>query len=137
MMAEYILTIMQPYPGDERYCPIDPPYERFDMYKCTPNNYLIADRLNGFLIKVSKAHLANPHFDIRGWYVRKQTKALNLTREHVVPYQMGSSLDYVATRLLTNAIKTHFPSVNPDLDPESRFYVHQKDFGSIEYIIEY
>ena len=49
---------------------------------------------------------------------------------------MGSALDYVATKLLTSAIETHFPSVNPDLDPESRFYVHQKDFGSSEYIIK-
>ena len=49
---------------------------------------------------------------------------------------MESALDYVATKLLTNAIETHFPSVNPDLDPESRFYVHQKDFGSSKYIIE-
>jgi hypothetical protein len=28
------------------------------------------------------------------------------------------------------------PSVNPDLDPESQFYVHQKDIGSINYIIK-
>ena len=49
---------------------------------------------------------------------------------------MGSALDYIATRLLTNAIETHFPSVNPELDPESRFYVHQKDFGSNVYIVE-
>ena len=53
-----------------------------------------------------------------------------------MPYQMGSALDYVATRLLTNAIATHFPSVDPDLDLESQFYVHQKDFGSIDYIVE-
>jgi hypothetical protein len=38
--------------------------------------------------------------------------------------------------VLTNAVEMHFPSVNPDLDPESQFYVHQKDFGSIDYIIE-
>ena len=49
---------------------------------------------------------------------------------------MGSALDYVATKLLANAIKTHFLSVNPDLNPESQFYVHQKDFGSSEYIIK-
>jgi hypothetical protein len=49
---------------------------------------------------------------------------------------MGSAPDYVATRVLTNAVEMHFPSVNPDLDPESQFYVHQKDFGSIDYIIK-
>ena len=43
MMAEFILTIKQPYPGDERYCPIKPSYERFEIIRCTPSSYLIAD----------------------------------------------------------------------------------------------
>ena len=136
MMAEFILTIKQPYPRDERYCPIEPLYKRFEITKCTPSSYLIANQMTGFLIKVAKAHLANPHFDIRGWYVHQQNKVLNLPQERVMPYQMGSALDYVATWLLTNAIATHFPLVNPDLDLESWFYVHQKDFGSIDYIVE-
>jgi hypothetical protein len=97
MMAEYILTIQQPYPGDEHYCPIEPPYKRFGITKCSPRLYLIADRLTGFLVKIAKTHLANPHFDIQGWYARKRTKALNLPRVQLVPYQMGSALDYVAT----------------------------------------
>lgn len=45
---------------------------------------------------------------------------------------MGLALDYIATCLLTSAIEPHFLLVNL----ESWFYVHQKDFGSIEYIIE-
>ena len=49
---------------------------------------------------------------------------------------MGSSLDYVATRLLVSAIESHFLLINPDLDLEARFYVHQSDFGSNDYIIE-
>lgn len=49
---------------------------------------------------------------------------------------MGPALDYIATKLLTNAIETHFPSVDPNLNLESQFYVHQKDFGSPKYIIE-
>jgi hypothetical protein len=59
-----------------------------------------------------------------------------MLREQVIPYQVGSALNYVATRLLTNTINTYFPSVNPELDLESWFYIHQKDFSSSEYIIE-
>jgi hypothetical protein len=68
---------------------------------------------------VAKTHLANPHFNIQGWYTHKRARALNLPRVRLVPYQMGSALDYVAPGLLTNAIDTHFPLVNPDLDSES------------------
>jgi hypothetical protein len=81
MMAKYILTIQQPYPGDERYCSIEPPYEHFNITRCTPSNYLIVDQLTGFLVKLAKTHLANPHFNIQGWYVRKHTRALTLPRE--------------------------------------------------------
>jgi hypothetical protein len=78
MMAEYILMVQQPYPGDERYCPIEPPYKRFSFTRCNPSNYSIADRLTGFRVKVAKTHLANPHFDVPGWYAHKQARALNL-----------------------------------------------------------
>lgn len=43
MMAEYILTIQQPYPRDKWYCPIDLPYEQFNIYKYVSGNYLIAN----------------------------------------------------------------------------------------------
>jgi hypothetical protein len=71
MIAEYILTIQQLYFGDKHYCPIEPPHKHFRITKCNPCHYLIADQLTGFLVKVAKTHLANPHFDIRGWYVCK------------------------------------------------------------------
>ena len=71
MMAEYILTIQQPCPRDERYHPVGPSYECFNIYKCSPSNYLIVDRATGFSIKIAKTHLANPHFDIWGWYARR------------------------------------------------------------------
>ena len=35
MMAEYILTIQQPYPGDEQYHPIKPLYEHFNISRNT------------------------------------------------------------------------------------------------------
>ena len=85
---------------------------------------------------MAKSHLSNPHFNIQGWYVHRRTHALNLPEEQVIPYQVGTALDYVMTWLLTNAIGTHFPSINPELNLELWFYVHQKDVGSIEYIVE-
>jgi hypothetical protein len=119
MMAEYILTLQQPYPGDGNYTASTPPYERFEITKRSPNLYL-----------------ANPYFDLSGWYARRRSQALNLPRGIFPPFQMGCPLDYVTTRLLTSAIESHFPSINPDLDPESRFYVHQFETGSNVYIIE-
>ena len=89
-----------------------------------------------FQVKIARSYLANPHFDLSGWYARRRTQALNLPRASFTPFQMGRSLDYVTTWLLTSAIESHFPSITPDLDPESRFYVHQFDFGSNIYIIE-
>ena len=71
-----------------------------------------------------------------GTPVHRHTCALNLPKKQVTPYQMGTALDYVTTRLLTNAIETHFPSVNPELNPELQFYIHQKDIGSIKYIVK-
>ena len=136
MMAEYILTIQQPYPGDEWYCPIKPLYKCFDISRNTQKHYEIADWLTGFIIKVAKSHLSNPHFDIRGWYVCRRTHALNLPKEQVTLYQMWTALDYVVTQLLTSAIETHFSSVDPKLDLELQLYVHQKDVSSIEYIVK-
>lgn len=48
---------------------------------------------------------------------------------------MGAAIDTVATKLLMDGIQSHFPCTNPGLDPEARFYVHQADYGSEEYII--
>ena len=135
-MAEYILTIQEPYLGDERYHPIEPPYKHFNISRNTWKHHEIANRLTTFTIKVAKSHLSNPHFDIWGWYACRHTHALNLPKEWVTPYQMGTALDYVATQPLTSTIETHFPSVNPKLDLESQFYVHQKNIGSIEYIVK-
>src|ERR1700735_75826 len=102
-MAEYILTFRQPYPGDERYSNINPPNERFEILKWRTKEYMIIDTLTKFRIKLARTLIINRHFDISGWYARRRTKALSLPRTWFPPFQIGSALDYVATRVLTNA----------------------------------
>jgi hypothetical protein len=74
MIAEYILTILQPYPRDERFRLIKPVYEHFNISRHTSGTYLIIDWLTGFKVKLAKLCLANPHFDLRRWCYDFNTK---------------------------------------------------------------
>ncbi|KAF8800028.1 hypothetical protein BYT27DRAFT_7217359 [Phlegmacium glaucopus] len=137
MVADSILTLEQPYPGDEGFDFSDvPPELRFNIVKqTTTDSYVIEDRLTGLHSTIFRSMLENPKFDISHWFAKKQARALNLDSRVKHRHQMGDALSVVATKLLTDGIASSYPCIKPDLDPEDRFYVHLADFGSDEYVV--
>ena len=60
---------------------------------------------------------------------------LNLKCLNTHSNPIDSTIDSVATKLLTDGIASSYPCTNLDLDPEDQFYVHLFDYGSREYVI--
>ena len=125
MVADAILTVQQPYPGDERYeytalCP----ELRFVVTRNPRNGgYNIQDRLANSHVTVAQALLEHPQFDISRWYAKRRIQFLNLQQKPTHHHVMGDAISQVATKLLTDGISSLYPCTNPTLDPEKRFRV--------------
>ncbi|KAF8814450.1 hypothetical protein BYT27DRAFT_7065198, partial [Phlegmacium glaucopus] len=104
MVADLILTLEQPYPGDEGFDFSDvPPELRFNIVKqTTTDSYVIEDQLTGLHSTIFRSMLENPKFDISHWFAKKQARALNLDSRVKHRHQMGDALSVVATKLLTD-----------------------------------
>ena len=81
MQADSVLTLEQPYPGDERYTSTSlRPELRFRVIRqANRPRYTIHDHLTNFRVSLKASLLANPNFDISRWYAKRRAKALNLT----------------------------------------------------------
>ena len=82
MTTEYLLTILQPYPGDEFYgerqrsCPPDRCFQVRHLR--SHNDFKIIDRLTDFEITINKSWLDNLKFNLGHWYAKRQARALGL-----------------------------------------------------------
>ena len=142
MTAEYLLTIHQPYPGDDlknertQDCS---PHNRFKVKQTSRNTgkFRIIDRFKGFECIINKRLLQNPKFNLGHWYAKKRARALNLWRPSTKEYpaQLENPIVLVTSSLLKNGISSHFPNVKPDTWTELRFFVYLKDYGSTTYVI--
>ena len=137
MRADAILTLEQPYPGDECYSTDFVRLElQFEVHeKPAAHKYLIYDRLMEFQVFIKKSCLTNHWFNLAHWYARRRAQALNICAEITHSGAMDYAISLVATKLLTNGITSSYPCTKLDLDPEDQFYVHLADYGSTEYII--
>lgn len=137
--AEYLLTVFQPYPGDEQGPPPCAPYNRFQIKQHINNAefFRIRDTFQDFEITVMKTQLANPKFNLCHWYAKQHTHVLKLwiptTSEY--PPQLENPVVLVTRSLLQARINSHFPNVKPTTWSDDRFFVYLKDYGSTTYII--
>ena len=142
MMAEYLLTTLQPYPGDEiktkqsQYCSPDSQFEVKSMQKDT-NKFQKNDYSTGFKIMIDKSRLGNPRFNLGHWYAKKRAKTLGIRIPTTKEYspQLENPIVLVTKNLLQNGSHSHFPSVKLDTWNDLRFFVYLKDYGSAIYII--
>jgi hypothetical protein len=140
MVADAILTLDQPYPGDE-YFSTDSlrPEIRFNVtYQEDLHEYWIQDRLVDVQVSVSRTLLERPKFDISKWYATRRMRALNLAMDSKPAdhcYAMGHTVNLVAAKLLTDGIFSSYPCTNPELDPRDRFVIYPLKPGRDEYTI--
>lgn len=84
---------------------------------------------------MSRSLLELPKFDLARWYVTKRTRALDLGFKPTHHETMGHAIHMVATKLLTDGFTSHYPSANPNLDPQDRFWMYHLKPGQTEYMI--
>ena len=139
LVADSILTLAQPFPqaGDELFGGLDlRPELRFRVYKArAAQEYIIADRLCSQSVAVPKWMMENPHFNVGRWYAIRRARELGLDRS--IPHHgvMGNAVNIVATKLLTDGIRSYFPNTNHDLDPAQRFKIRSPNTGRPDYLI--
>lgn len=129
MQAQKILADYQEYPGDNRYdlWPGKLRDLRFDVLKARRSRYLVVDHVTKFRVHIPRKLLRNPYFNLPGWYARRRERHLNLPRRARLICVMGYSLAEEILPLLNSGIKSHYPNVNDDTEPEGRFAMDPTD----------
>jgi hypothetical protein len=132
MVAEYILSDIQPFPGDNYFLQLqDDSWEVDNRFSVTQRpgdtkNYMVHDFLTNFQVKISKKSLADDSFDLGQWYTRKRLRHLNRDVSSNVPIRkMTEPWSIVARFLLINGICSSYPNIEPNTLSEFRFYVEK------------
>lgn len=99
MWADAILTLEQPYPGDECYSTDFVRLElQFEVHeKPAACKYLIYDRLTEFQVFIKKSCLTNHQFDLAHWYAHWWAWALNIHGEITHSEAMDNTISLIAT----------------------------------------
>ena len=121
MMADTILTLEPPFPGDLQYCVPDlRPELRFHIrQEKEMSNYLINDRLTGTRTVIEKCLLENHDFDVSYWYAEQRARKLGLTDIITHHHCMGDAISIVSTKLLMDGIASSYPCTNYRLEAVS------------------
>lgn len=138
LVAEAILTLQQPYPGDELFDAdrISPEWRFGIFFRKDDGEYTIHDCLVDTRVSVSSFLLTLPKFDLARWYAAQRIKELDLGIKPYHQEAMGYPVHMVATKLLTDSIASHYPCTNVDLDLEDRFLLyHFKKPNQTEYFL--
>jgi Zinc knuckle len=138
MVADAVLTLGQPYPGDEPYQSRNiRPDTRF-MIRINRSVYEIHDQLTDERVSVDERLLRKPQFNLSRWYAVRRTKTLNLDRARAYSYEgrMENAVSIVACKLLTDGIHTYYPCIRPNQNPQTRFKVCQRTGVKEEYMIK-
>ena len=138
LVADSVLTQSQPFPGDEQYHTDDiRPELRFRVIKSTTApEYIIHDYLVHSSTTVAKSLLEKPHFNIGRWYARQRSDDTVRDRTLLQHAKMGSAVAIVASKLLSDGIRSYYPSRNPQLGPRARFLVRPSGSTRGELLIE-
>ena len=138
MVADAILTVQQPYPGDERYqyTALRPELRFVVIRKHSNDGYTIQDHLANSRVTVAQSLIEHPQFDLSQWYAKRRIQILNLRQRPTQNYAMGDAIGLVATKLLTDGIALAYPCTNLNLDPGTQFRVCASRSNSDEYSID-
>lgn len=140
LQAEHILTVNQPYFGDERYEDrwwTVSSRRRMTISKGTSQFYYIDDELTEFRVKIHKRSLENPDFNLADWYNKKRTFHFNedSAEDRIGPDTcMGDAPAVVARHLLEDGIDAFYPNVSPPTQ-EPRFHLSKAKAYGDEYLI--
>ena len=137
MIADSILTLEPPFPGDELYRSSDlRPELRFHVYRSTEiGMYILNDRLTGSRVEIAQCLLENPEFDISRWYAEHRARTMGLTVTVRHQRRMGNAMTIVTTKLLIDGIASSYPCTNHGLNPADRFWVRQSEVEKNNYTI--
>ena len=137
LVADAILTLAQPFPGDEEFEGSDiRPELRFRVFK-DPNGtqYIVQDLLVLESAIIPIELIKKPNFNVGRWYarMRKQSKLEDKTMwQHD---KMGDAVVTVATKLLIDGIHSYYPSRDGNLNPERRFVIFSPKPGRRNYLL--
>ena len=137
MIADSILTLSQPYPGDELYKGKGlRPENRFWLVRRN-SRYVIHDALVDDQVLIDASLLRKHQFNLSRWYAKRRVQDLRLDKSTLGSFDgpMGQAVCKVARKLLTDGIHTYYPCVRVDLDPHQRFEVCQRVVASNDYLI--
>ncbi|KAJ3499851.1 hypothetical protein NLJ89_g10053 [Agrocybe chaxingu] len=131
LVAQYVLTQMQPYPEDERLwfkaVTMDL-YLRFHVFRHPRRRgtYQIIDYLTGFEVSVPETLLKNSKFDLARWYAKRCAKHYSRrlsTWSSPFEFRMNDALVTVAWHLLLDGVPSSYPDVDSGRKGDTRFLV--------------
>ena len=130
MVADAILTLEQPFPGDDLFeVSRMRPELRFNVIRQRETcDYVIHDHLDDTRLLITRDLLSRPKFDLSRWYATRRAQALNLSPVLTHHSEMGYPISLIASKLLTDGISSSYPGSNVDLDPDNRFEVYPSRF---------
>lgn len=118
LMSEYVLDIMQPYPGDSEYIR-DGIRQRFEVYlRPNTNIYHIYDHLTRQGCGIWAGHLKNPHFHLGEWYACWRARKNKLCEHPKHTWTMGDAYGHNTMLVLRSGISSLYPMFNPNIDNE-------------------
>ena len=125
LVADSILTLSQPFPGDEEFHGDDlHPELRFRVRKSeTAPEYIVQDYLTQGTVTLPESLIKQPSFNIGRWYARKLKDSVCRDKSFLVDATMGMAVPVVASKLLRDGIRSYYPSRNARLSPITRFVV--------------
>ena len=139
MVIDTILTLGAPFPGDSQFdAPDMRPELRFHVRRHPMiRDYVIRDKLTGERHVIARSWLEDPEFDVSRWYAEQRCQAMGLTMEIAHNCCIGDAIALVATKLLTDGIRSSYPGTDHNLDPEKRFYMWptSAENGQEKYVI--
>ena len=92
LVADEMLTLAQPFPGDDRFDAANiRPELRFRVIRIqdiTPE-YIIHDYLTNKTVEISKSLLEKPHFNVGRWYAKRRDQEYRLDETSFQKSEMG------------------------------------------------
>ena len=137
LVADAILTLAQPFPGDEDFDRSD---VRPELCLCVfkdPNDtqYIVQDLLVLESAAILISLMKEPNFNIGRWYARKRKQSKLKDKKMLQHAKMGQALITVATKLLVDGIQSYYPSRNGNLDLSQRFKIFPPRPGKRNYLV--
>jgi hypothetical protein len=125
-VAEQVLSIAQPLPGDSAWIVRDPLKQRFHVVKEDGPFYAIYDRHQLRRAEIHEEYLKDLHFRLGHWYAQQLCLKFRIPDVRVRrEWSMSDALGLNAAQVLRSGITSLYPTRHADIDDELRFEVVQ------------